>query len=132
MTEILPNKLVFKYEIFNTGYIFSLIWDNNVLIVKKFSQHPPEDEQIQLSPNNDEWSLFWDSLYDMGIWDWYEVYEVKCMDSCVEGDEWEVNIEFGHEQIESQGSNSYPPTFREFIKAVEELTGIIIEFIHED
>ena len=39
---------------------------------------------------------------------------------------------FDEEKIESYGSNSYPPTFREFIKAVEQLTGLLIEFIHEE
>jgi hypothetical protein len=69
---------------------------------------------------------------EIEIWEWYDEYTVNCGDSCVEGDEWEVGIIFGDMKVESHGANSYPPTFREFLKAVEELTGILIEFIQQD
>lgn len=132
MKGILPNKLFIRYEVFNTGYFFSLTWENSVLVSKQFSNHSFVDESVEIVPDNEEWADFWDSLSEIDIWSWYELYEVKCIDSCVEGDEWEVDIELGYDQVESHGANSYPPAFREFLKAVEELTGILIEFIHED
>lgn len=131
MKKILPRKLVFKYEVF-TGYQFSLKCKDDVLVVKQHSNDSHGDKLVEIVPDSEKWADFWNSIFEMDVWDWYEVYEVKCMDSCVEGDEWEVCIEFDDNLIRSQGSNSYPPSFREFIMAVEELTGILIEFIHED
>lgn len=127
-----PDKLFFSYEISNTNYFFSLNWDGNVLVAKQFSKHTSKDVNVKIIPDYDEWEEFLDELSAIDAWSWYELYEVKCVDSCVEGDEWELYIEFDEEKIESHGSNSYPPTFREFIKAVEQLTGLLIEFIHEE
>ncbi len=126
-----PKTLWIKYEALNTGYSFSLKWEDNVLVIKQFSKHENQDEQ-KITPINDEWEDFWHYLNEIEIWDWYEEYRVTCADSCVEGDEWEVDIIFGDLKVESQGANSYPPTFREFLKAIEELTGILIEFIQQD
>ncbi|EKF86000.1 hypothetical protein A994_05921 [Methanobacterium formicicum DSM 3637] len=90
-----------------------------------------QNEQ-KIIPSNEEWEDFWYYLDEIKIWDWYEDYRVTCRDSCVEDDEWEVDIVFGDIKVESHGANSYPPTFREFLKAIEELTGILIEFIQQD
>ncbi len=111
-SKLIPDKLFFRYEIFNLNYFFSLKWDCNTLIVNQFSKDPHEDEQIKIFPDTDVWTDFWDEMFLIDVWGWYELYEVKCIDLCVEGDEWELDIEFDDEKIHSQGSNSYPSTFR--------------------
>jgi len=131
MNHIHPKNLWIKYEALNNGYFFSLKWEDKCLVIKQFSKHENQDEQ-KITPINEEWEDFWHYLDEIKIWDWYEEYRVTCADSCVEDDEWEVDIIFGDLKVESQGANSYPPTFREFLKAIEELTGIIIEFIQQD
>jgi hypothetical protein len=131
MTDSLPNEFMVSYEVKDNGYLFNLSWEDNHLFLKQSSNNN-SDIQEYITPTADEWEEFWHRMDEIEIWGWYEIYEVKCMDSCVEGNEWEVKIEFGEEMIESYGSNSYPSTFQEFLKAVEELTGIIIEFIHHN
>ncbi len=132
LPNLIPDKLFFRYQIFNTGYLFSLNWDGNVLVAEQFSKNSSEEEQIKIVPDQDGWADFWDEIFSIDVWGWHELYEIKCTESCVEGDEWELYIRFDEEQIESHGSNSYPSTFRDFVKAVEELTGLLINFIHED
>ncbi len=155
MNEIHPIQLIFKYEAFNEGYSFSLKWEDNGLIIKQLSKnqslnqsqnqnrnqslnqgqnlnHDQNQNEQKIIPSNDEWEDFWYYLDEIKIWDWYEDYRVTCRDSCVEDDEWEVDIVFGDMKVESHGGNSYPPTFREFLKAIEELTGILIEVIQQD
>lgn len=124
--------MIIRYEITNTGYFFSLKLEDNVLILKQFSQQPKLDEMIEIIPTTDEWLHFASELSELDIWNWYEEYQVKCSDSCVEGDEWMVKIDWDDDTIDSHGSNSYPPMFREFIKSIEGLTGTLIEFVHKD
>lgn len=131
MNDLNPKTLCIKYEALNTGYFFSLKWEYNVLLIKQFSDNENQDEQ-KIMPSNEEWEDFWHYLNEINVWDWYEEYIVNCLDSCVDGDEWEVDIIFRDMKVESHGANSYPPTFREFLKAIEELTGILIEFIQQD
>jgi hypothetical protein len=131
MKDSYPDQFRVSYEVKNRAYLFNLKWEDNHLSLKQFSNNNP-DIQEYITPNSDEWDEFWHRMDEIEIWGWYEEYQVKCADSCVEGDEWEVNIEWDDDMIESYGSNSYPPTFQEFLKAVEELTGIIIEFIYLD
>ena len=131
MNDLNPKTLWIKYEALNAGYFFSLKWEYNVLVIKQFYDNENREEQ-KIMPSNDEWEDFWYYLNEIKVWDWYEEYLVNCGDSCVEGDEWEVSIIFCDMKVESHGANSYPPTFREFLKAVEELTGILIEFIQQD
>ena len=130
--QLVPSKLFFRYEIPQTNYFFSLNWEQNVLVIKQFRKHPSKDEQIKIVPDYEEWADFWEELSVIEVWGWCELYEVKCTDACVVGDEWELYIKFKDEHVESYGYNSYPPTFREFIKVVEELTGIVVEFIHQE
>jgi hypothetical protein len=155
MNEIHPIHLIIKYQSFNDGYSFSLKWEDNVLIIKQLSKnqsqsqnknqnqeqsitpslnldHNQNQNEQKIIPTNEEWEDFCYYLDEIKIWDWYEDYKVTCRDSCVEDDEWEVYIVFGDMKVESHGANSYPPTFREFLKAIEELTGILIEFIQQD
>jgi len=131
MNEIHPIAFCVKYELLDEGYSFSLKWEDDALVIKQFSRNKNQKEQ-KIVPSNEEWDDFWYYLNEIEIWNWYEEYRVTCEDSCVVGDEWDVDIIFGDMKVESHGANSYPPTFREFIKAIEELTGILIEFIQQD
>ena len=131
MNQTHPSKLSIRYEVGNTGYFFSLKWENNILVLKQFSEHDNKFEE-EIQPNGEEWEDYLHYLNEIKVWDWYDEYLVNCGDSCVEGDEWEVSLVWGDLRMESHGANSYPTTFREFIKATEELTGILIEFIQQD
>jgi hypothetical protein len=132
MNEVHPTEFNFNYQIPGRNYLFNLKWDENRLSYKEFNPLVGMNHQKVLNPAVDDWAEFWYVMDEIRVWDWYEDYRVNCGDSCVEGDEWEVSLVFGDLMMESNGANSYPTTFREFIKATEELTGILIEFIQQD
>jgi hypothetical protein len=117
LTDPHPTEFSIRYQIPPKDYFFNLEWDGDRLFLKEFSLESGIDQQKDIKPE---------------IHDWNDEYVVSCKDSCVEGDEWEVNLVYGDQNLEAHGANSYPPTFREFLKATEELTGIIIEFIQQD
>ncbi len=131
MTSSIPDELIFDYQVKNRGYLFSLKLENNQLFLKQFSKDSP-DIQESIKPTQDQWDDFWHLLNEIEVWEWYEEYRMTCNDGCVVGDTWEVNIVWNDERIESYGSDSYPSTFRDLIKAMEELTGILLDFIQED
>jgi hypothetical protein len=129
--ESYPDEFMVSYQVRNNGYLFNLIWENNQLFLKQFS-NASNDIQESISPTEVQWNDFYYFLNEIEVWKWYDEYVMDCNDSCVVGDEWEINIVWGDERIESKGFDSYPSTFREFLKAVEELTGFLIEFIQQD
>ncbi|BDZ71791.1 hypothetical protein [Methanobacterium petrolearium] len=130
MKESHPNQFMVSYENKNRNYLFNLKWDDNHLVLKQFSDDQL-DIQENITPNTSEWLDFWHRMDDIKIWDWYEQYIMTCLDACLEGDEWEIHIMYDDLRIESYGANSYPSTFREFVQSLEELTGVVIEFIQD-
>lgn len=132
MTDPHPTEFSIRYQILPKDYFFNLEWDGDRLFLKEFSLESGIDQQKDIKPEIHDWNEFWSHVDEIRVWDWYDEYVVSCKDSCVEGDEWEVNLVYGDQNLEAHGANSYPPTFREFLKATEELTGIIIEFIQQD
>lgn len=132
MSDLKPTEFILDYRIPHLDYFFNLKWDGNGLFLKEFSPKLGINQQNNINPENHEWEEFLHRMEEIRVWDWYEEYVVNCQDSCVEGDEWEVSMVFGDFRIESHGANSYPSSFQEFLQAIEELTGIIIEFIQQD
>lgn len=129
MSDLYPDEIVMSYEVKKRGYFFDLRWEDNHLSFKQFSKNNGDMQEF-INPTLEEWDEFWHRMDEIEIWDWYELYKVQCNDSCVEDDEWEVKVGYRDQVVNSHGSNSYPSTFREFVVAVEELIGILIEFIH--
>jgi len=127
-----PSEFSLRYQIPVKGYFFNLEWDGDRLFLKEFSSELGIDQLKDIKPEIHDWNEFWYRVDEIQVWDWYDEYVVSCQDSCVEGDEWEVNLVYGDQNLEAHGANSYPPTFREFLKAIEELTGIIIEVTQND
>ncbi|CEL25110.1 hypothetical protein [Methanobacterium formicicum] len=125
-----PVEFNFSYEIPGRGYLFSLTWEGECLFLRELA--PWQEQQKEISPELDEWDEFWHRMDEIGLWAWYDEYMVSCDEACLEGDEWEINLVHGDMMVESHGANSYPTTFHQFLKATEELTGIIIEFIQQD
>ncbi|MCC7550372.1 MAG: hypothetical protein KO316_02575 [Methanobacterium sp.] len=131
MKESYPDEFCVSYKIKEMGYFFNLKWEDDHLTLKQFSNdHPGIQENI--TPTLNEWVDFWHRMDEIEIWDWYDEYLMTCLDACREGDEWEIGIVFGDMRMESHGANSYPSTFREFVKSLDELTDFLIEFIHQD
>lgn len=132
MTEVHPTEFNINYQIPERDYLFNIKWDENRLFYKEFNPQLGINQQKVINPEIDDWAEFWHLMDEIGVWDWYEEYIVNCGDSCVEGDQWEVSLIWGDHRMESHGANSYPTTFHQFLKATEELTGTLIEFIQQD
>ncbi|WP_292612841.1 hypothetical protein [Methanobacterium sp. BAmetb5] len=130
--EVQPTEFNINYQIPKQDYLFHIKWEENRLSYNEFNPLGGINHQRVIYPELDDWAEFWQVMDDLEVWNWYEEYLVSCGDSCVVGDEWEVSMWWKDQRMESHGANSYPNTFQEFLKATEELTGILIEFIQED
>lgn len=128
----LLDEFKFIYKNYSSNYFFSLNWENKKLLFNQLDSEGFSDQNVVILPLNDDWQDFGDRMDEIGIFDWYGEYIMNCADGCEEGDEWELLLKLNGLEIESRGSNSYPGTFREFIKAIENLTGVLVEGFHQD
>ena len=131
MADIYPDEFVVRYQVKNSNYIYTLKFEDNNLFLTQFSKNNLDLQEL-ITPIPDEWDNFWHRMDEIELWGWYEEYNMDCSDFCLDEEEWEVSIRWNNKIVESHGCNSYPSTFREFMKAVEELTGFVIEFIQKD
>jgi hypothetical protein len=131
LPEKYPQEFIFNFKAKNQKVEFNLKVEDDHLILDHVSPSS-NDEKIVISPSKEEWEDFWHFLDEIDIWRWYDEYMLFCDDACVWGDEWDIKMKWNDFKVESRGLDSYPPTFRDFIKALEELTGVLFEFIHEE
>ena len=83
-----------------------------------------EDDVI--APQPEDWQKFWTTLDRIHAWDWKRHYDDPFT---FDGTQWEITIQVGTRQLESSGSNAFPPLcssdaspeFRTFCKAVSKL-----------
>jgi hypothetical protein len=123
-----PEELQILYNVVTQGYRFSIKWEGDKLIVDQSDEGEFQQYHKEITPSHEEWEEFWFMMDEIEIWDWYSEYSVQCLHE----DDWEVSIKYQDQLVESRGKSSYPGTFREFMKAVEELTGVIVDYFHLD
>lgn len=96
-------------------------------------------ENGDISPSESDWRLFWDRMDEINLWDWNNFYEPQNV-YVLDGVSWMIKISVGNKKIECHGSNAYPgdnpdeivdlnvsTTFRKFLNAVEDLTGLRVK-----
>jgi hypothetical protein len=123
-----PDELEIIYHVFTQDYKFSIQWEGEKLMVNQSGQGEFQRYHKEITPSPEQWGEFWFMLDEIEIWDWYSEYSVQCLYE----DYWEVSIKYQDHLVMSRGKNSYPNTFRELMKAVEELTGFIVSYFHID
>jgi hypothetical protein len=123
-----PDELQILYNVVTQGYKFSMHWEGDKLMVDQSGQGEYQHYHKEITPSHEEWEEFWYMMDEIQIWDWYSEYNVQCLHE----DDWEVTIKYQDQMVESRGQSSYPCTFRDFMKAIEVLTGVMIDYFHLD
>jgi len=123
-----PDELQILYNVVTQGYKFSMHWEGDKLMVDQSGQGEYQHYHKEITPSHEEWEEFWYMMDEIQIWDWYSEYNVQCLHE----DDWEVTIKYQDQMVESRGQSSYPGTFRDFMKAIEVLTGVMIDYFHLD
>ena len=117
---------------FDGGYE-KIIWLNGKLY--HLMDGEPEDEEVRpeqvlnvTTPSTKEWEEFWQTVDTLKVWSWKKEYISEICD----GTQWELRIKRkGRRRRIISGSNAYPQpkgTFESFVKAINKLSGINIEF----
>ena len=117
---------------FSGGYE-RIIWLNGKLY--HLMDGEPEDEEVRpeevlnvTTPSTKEWEEFWQTVDTLKVWSWKKEYISEICD----GTQWELRIKRkGRRRRIISGSNAYPQpkgTFESFVKAINKLSGINIEF----
>lgn len=87
---------------------------------------------LRCVPDEQHWRQFWQEMDRIGVWDWQQEYENAHV---LDGDLWDLKLEFGARRVAAKGSNAYPGwphdpefpadcTFAQFLAALRQLTGI--------
>ena len=97
-----------RLEVHSGGYMgpsFSIEKDGNVLLYKTYGSGYSLKKTEKFKPSAQEWSRFWKTCDQIGIWEWQPRYENLTVN---DGFSWRVFIEFDHKKFESSGSNDVP------------------------
>jgi hypothetical protein len=84
---------------------------------------------MEVLPLLGEWGRFWETVEELGVWDWETEY--VSAHSCCDVTYWHLLMERAERRIVVRGANAYPgsggpvmsPSFREFCRSVERLIG---------
>ena len=115
-SDYIPDKFVFKYGPALRSYEgFSITLEKGNLIYR--DGHILSLDERSLNPTQSQWIKFWSTVDEIGLWNWNEKYDLCCLD----GVKWSIQISIQGHEIESEGSNDFPDSFNEFIKAIEDL-----------
>ena len=114
------NYLPDIFKMFIGGYMgdsYFVEWNENVLLYRK------NEEEIEIKPDKQMWSKFWEEVNEINIWEWDRKYKPE--ERIVDGTSWKINIKYNDKEIVSSGSNAYPSNseFTRFCDAVSELVG---------
>jgi len=77
-------------------------------------------EPAEFKPTKEAVGEFLEAVDRLNVWDWKEDY---CDPHTLDGTQWELSISNGTSKVKCDGSNDYPPGFKEFISAVNQLSG---------
>ena len=117
--DFLPTKMKLNID----GYMGggnSLYWEGNTLVYVETL--PSEETRTKkIRPRKKAWLKFWNDLEQLGVWQWQREYQNKGPE-IQDGSFWSISIEYQGKEISSGGSNAYPPKFRQFQEAVENLS----------
>ena len=111
-----------QFEIYIGGYpgpSYSIKKDKDFLVYNYyyFNGDKPEKQEI-IQPTKVQWDKFYSFLKTLNMWKpLYENLEV------CDGTQWNVNIINDNVKLVSEGDNSYPKKFEQFLKEVRILIG---------
>ncbi|MDO5835382.1 MAG: HEAT repeat domain-containing protein [Methanobacterium sp.] len=135
-TKVVPKSIVvkkfeFEYSVplWIGSRIFVKIDDHKIFYTSHKVNGSPDEfltEMTEEYPISEEkWIDFWEMMDQIDIFDWKESYTD---DDVYDGDLWSLKIQFHDKTLTSGGSNAYPPAFRQFLFAIQELTSETMDF----
>lgn len=120
--------LLFDCFIGGMGLAYRVHVEGDDVVHEAFKSDEPVVEKRR-RPRRAGWARFWQSLDDVGAWDWAGSYTVP---DVMDGTGWSITILHGDRLLAAGGSNGYPPTgggadpgpvFEQFLRAVSRLAG---------
>lgn len=133
-----PKKIVLKKFVFNYYLCFSCqfsveIKDHKVIITgMDISDQKIVEEIHEFLVYEDNFMDFWRRIYQIDTFNWENHYDANENGFIVcDGYSWNLCIESNDKSIESSGNNKFPPSFRQFLDAIEELTNRKIDLVNK-
>lgn len=117
------------------GLSYGVSWDGTTLVYETFEPGYQMRQQLLLSPSHAQWRRFWQSMDELGVWEWADRYEpgVRFEPGSVvrDGTHWSLTLANADRAVESSGDNAGPdgrdldesPAFAHFCEAVARLVG---------
>ncbi len=117
------------------GRSYGVSWDGTTLVYESFEPGYQTRQQLLLSPSHAQWSRFWRSMDQLGVWEWAERYEPGARfepGSIVrDGTHWSLTLAHADRAVESSGDNAGPdgrdldesPVLARLFEAVARLVG---------
>ncbi len=108
-----PQKFEITYHCFTSTIFNEVNFKEGKLILNHFFSGE------EIVPDNAQWEKFWKKMEKLEVWNWKREYEnIDVLDGC----SWSLHIEYNGQKIKSEGSNHWPENFKEFIRALKDLT----------
>lgn len=131
--NIALNKFEFNYDLCFSNNFSVEIKDYKVILnsLDISDEQFPVKENIEYVVSEDNLINFWRRINQIDIFNWEEHYDANEDGYMVfDGYSWDLCIESNDKSIESFGDNKFPPSFRQFLDAIEELTNKKIDLVN--
>jgi integration host factor subunit beta len=114
-----PNTFLFSIGGFSQGHRSVEFKDGRLVIRPSFiSGSNLGFGEVEVTPTPSEWKTFWVKSNDLQVWKWKKNYSDN---NVLDGTQWSLKIRFNGKTKNSYGSNSYPESFKLFLKALNKL-----------
>lgn len=104
-----------------TGDSYQVALTENGLIYRPYGYGAVPEPSVAVQPSPSDWQRFRQSVDKLAVWDWQADYQPD--DLVMDGTGWEISLAWGGREVESTGSNAFPPGFDKWCKAVSRLVG---------
>jgi hypothetical protein len=114
---------------------YGLWWDGDRLVYETFLPGYGDRAQIVLSPSRAQWTRFWKTVDEIGVWNWRSRYDAgerfEPAEQIRDGTHWSVTLSRSGRSVESCGDSAGPDSpdldesrpFELFVEAVSRLIG---------
>lgn len=102
-----------------TGTSFRIHLEGDHLVYERLSYGYQPEQRRELRPTPEEWSVFWCTVEDAGVWGWRARYEPA--EPVMDGTSWSLLLDDGTRRLGSSGSNAAPEGMRDLCDALSRL-----------
>jgi hypothetical protein len=134
MTEATPTALEIYVGSF-ADVSYGLWWDGRRLVYETFAPGYEDRAQIVVSPSHAQWTRFWRTIDEIGVWNWGGRYAAgerfEPPEVIRDGTHWSLTLSRSDRSVESSGDSAGPDAadlddsrpFQLFAQAVSRLIG---------